>query len=48
MKKFVMAGLAGTVAGVFATTQIAGPLLAQEAEKQRRRLPAAGSVRRYL
>lgn len=32
MKKFVMAGLAGTVAGIIATTQIAGPLLAQEAE----------------
>jgi carboxyl-terminal processing protease len=32
MKKFVMAALAGTVAGVIATTQIAGPLLAQEAE----------------
>jgi carboxyl-terminal processing protease len=30
MKKFVMAGLAGTVAGVLATTQVAGPLLAQE------------------
>ncbi|MGV6803610.1 MAG: S41 family peptidase [Ruegeria sp.] len=32
MKKFVMAGLAGTLAGIIATTQIAGPLLAQEAE----------------
>lgn len=32
MKKFVMAGVAGTVAGIIATTQIAGPLLAQEAE----------------
>ncbi|AXT28856.1 S41 family peptidase (plasmid) [Ruegeria sp. AD91A] len=31
MKKFVMAGMAGTVAGILATTQIAGPLLAQEA-----------------
>ncbi|UUV07987.1 S41 family peptidase [Ruegeria sp. YS9] len=31
MKKFVMAGLAGTLAGILATTQIAGPLLAQEA-----------------
>ncbi|MEL6464819.1 MAG: S41 family peptidase [Pseudomonadota bacterium] len=30
MKKFVMAALGGTVAGVVATTQIAGPLLAQE------------------
>ncbi|MEW2915848.1 MULTISPECIES: S41 family peptidase [Ruegeria] len=34
MKKFVMAGLAGTVAGILATTQIAGPLLAQEAENK--------------
>ncbi|MBO9433141.1 S41 family peptidase [Ruegeria sp. R13_0] len=34
MKKFVMAGLAGTVAGIIATTQIAGPLLAQEAESK--------------
>ncbi len=33
MKKFVMAALAGTVAGVLATTQIAGPLLAQESAK---------------
>jgi carboxyl-terminal processing protease len=31
MKKFVMAALAGTVAGAVATTQVAGPLLAQEA-----------------
>ena len=30
MNKFVMAALGGTVAGVLATTQIAGPLLAQE------------------
>lgn len=30
MKKFVMAALGGTVAGILATTQIAGPLLAQE------------------
>ena len=30
MKKFVMAALGGTVAGVLATTQIAGPLIAQE------------------
>lgn len=30
MKKHVMAALAGTVAGVIATTQIAGPLVAQE------------------
>ncbi|WP_209597265.1 S41 family peptidase [Ruegeria sp. HKCCSP351] len=34
MKKFVVAGLAGTVAGILATTQIAGPLLAQEAENK--------------
>lgn len=33
MKKFVMAALGGTVAGVIATTQIAGPLLAQETER---------------
>ena len=30
MKKHVMAALAGTVAGVLATTQVAGPLIAQE------------------
>jgi carboxyl-terminal processing protease len=30
MKKFVMAALGGTVAGIVATTQIAGPLIAQE------------------
>ncbi len=34
MKKFVMAALGGILAGVLATTQIAGPLLAQEADKQ--------------
>jgi carboxyl-terminal processing protease len=33
MKKFVMAALGGTVAGILATTQIAGPLLAQESAK---------------
>ncbi|MBV1927666.1 MAG: S41 family peptidase [Rhodobacteraceae bacterium] len=33
MKKFVMAALGGTVAGILATTQIAGPLLAQEKAK---------------
>ena len=33
MKKFVMAAVAGTVAGGVATTQIAGPLLAQETGK---------------
>ncbi len=30
MKKFVMAALGGTLAGILATTQIAGPLVAQE------------------
>ena len=30
MKKFVMAALGGTVAGIVATTQVAAPLLAQE------------------
>jgi len=34
VKKFVMAALGGTVAGIVATTQIAGPLLAQETEKK--------------
>ncbi|HBD90087.1 MAG TPA: peptidase S41 [Gemmobacter sp.] len=34
MKKFVMAALGGTVAGVLLTTQFAGPLIAQEAQKQ--------------
>jgi carboxyl-terminal processing protease len=33
MKKFVMAAMGGTLAGVLATTQIAGPLLAQESAK---------------
>ncbi|MFK7834653.1 MAG: S41 family peptidase [Sulfitobacter sp.] len=33
MKKFIMAALGGTVAGVIATTQIAAPLLAQESAK---------------
>lgn len=33
MKKFVMAALGGTLTGVLATTQIAGPLLAQESVK---------------
>ncbi|MDP3262413.1 MAG: S41 family peptidase [Tabrizicola sp.] len=33
MKKFVMAALGGTVAGALLTTQVAGPLLAQEAAK---------------
>jgi carboxyl-terminal processing protease len=34
MKKFVMAALGGTVAGVLATTQIAGPLIAQETDTE--------------
>ena len=34
MKKFVMAALGGTLAGVIATTQIAGPLVAQENTQQ--------------
>ncbi len=34
MKKFVMAAIGGTVAGVLLTTQVAGPLVAQEAERQ--------------
>ncbi|SDO60959.1 carboxyl-terminal processing protease [Lutimaribacter pacificus] len=34
MKKFVMAALGGTLAGMIATTQVAGPLVAQEAGKQ--------------
>ncbi len=34
MKKFVMAAVAGTLAGVIATTQIAGPLLAQENDRK--------------
>lgn len=33
MKKFVLAALGGTVAGVILTTQIAAPLIAQEAAK---------------
>ena len=33
MKKFIMAALGGAVAGALLTTQIAGPLLAQEAKK---------------
>lgn len=32
MKRFVVAGLAGTLAGIIATTQVAGPLVAQEAK----------------
>jgi carboxyl-terminal processing protease len=34
MRKFVMAALGGTVAGVVATTQIAGPLIAQETSQE--------------
>ncbi|MEM6824599.1 MAG: S41 family peptidase [Pseudomonadota bacterium] len=34
MKKFVLAAAAGTVAGALLSTQIAGPLLAQEAERR--------------
>ena len=34
MKKFAMAALCGTVAGVVVTTQVAGPLLAQEARDE--------------
>ncbi len=33
MKKFVMAALGGTLAGILVTTQVAGPLLAQEDAK---------------
>jgi len=33
MRKFVMAALGGTLAGVMLTTQVAGPLVAQEATK---------------
>ncbi|QYK42323.1 MAG: S41 family peptidase [Paracoccaceae bacterium] len=33
MRKFVMAALGGTVAGVVLTTQVAGPLVAQEARR---------------
>ncbi len=33
MKRFVMAALGGTVAGALLTTQVAGPLIAQEASK---------------
>ncbi len=34
MRKFVMAALGGTLAGVVITTQIAGPLVAQEAKSE--------------
>lgn len=33
MKKFAMAAVGGTLAGIIATTQVVGPLLAQETEK---------------
>ena len=33
MRKFVMAALGGTVAGALLTTQVAGPLIAQETKK---------------
>ncbi|MBC7137261.1 MAG: S41 family peptidase [Defluviimonas sp.] len=34
MNKFVMAALGGTVAGALLTTQIAGPIMAQDADKE--------------
>ncbi|WP_306151652.1 S41 family peptidase [Roseovarius sp. MMSF_3281] len=34
MKKFLMAAVAGILAGIVVTTQVAAPLLAQEAERQ--------------
>jgi len=34
MKKFAMAVMGGTVAGMLLTTQVAGPLIAQEAQRQ--------------
>ena len=34
MKKFVMAAVGGTVAGALIATQVAGPLIAQEAERK--------------
>ena len=33
MKRFAMAALGGTLAGVILTTQVAGPLIAQDAER---------------
>lgn len=33
MKKFLLAAATGTIAGVIATTQVAGPLLAEETSK---------------
>ena len=34
MKKFIMAAVGGTLAGIVLTTQVAAPLLAQEADKK--------------
>ncbi|WP_293441264.1 S41 family peptidase [Planktotalea sp.] len=34
MKKFIMAAVGGTLAGIILTTQVAAPLLAQEADKK--------------
>ena len=34
MKKFVFAAVGGTIAGVLLSTQVAGPLLAQEANRR--------------
>lgn len=34
MRRFVVAALGGTLAGILATTQIAGPLIAQESDRQ--------------
>ncbi|MEY2962146.1 MAG: hypothetical protein RLZ60_1976, partial [Pseudomonadota bacterium] len=33
MKKFAIAAASGTILGLLATTQIAGPLIAQEADR---------------
>ena len=33
MKNYIIAGIGGTLAGILVTTQLAGPLIAQEAEK---------------
>ena len=33
MKKFVMAAIGGTLAGAILTTQVAGPLIAQESQR---------------
>ncbi|MFI0397327.1 S41 family peptidase [Paracoccus jiaweipingae] len=34
MKKYLIAGIGGTLAGIVATTQLAGPIIAQEADKK--------------